>query len=127
MVAETMNNPKTEEIAGELRWYADFYEGSTLGLHLHRAADRLEELEAELSRLKAQQRWIPVTERLPEDDDDVLICAVDGDGNTVRAMTSYTHRMYGYNIEGWCPPWQYFSNTYIITHWMMLPETPKEE
>ena len=91
---------------------------------LRDAADRIEEL---LKEREGIPRWISVEDALPEDDVNVLICAVDGDGNTVRAMTSYTHRMYGYNIEGWCPPWQYFSNTYIITHWMPLPEEPKED
>lgn len=35
--------------------------------------------------------------------------------------------MHGYNIEGWCSPWQHFRNYYIVTHWMPLPEPPKEE
>ena len=74
-------------------------------------------------------RWISVEERLPEDDVNVLIYAVsNGDEmDSCIAMTSYTHHMHGFNIEGWYPPWQYFFFDYMITHWMPLPEPPKEE
>ena len=74
-------------------------------------------------------RWIRVEERLPEDDVNVLIYAVSNgdDVDSCIAMTSYTHRMHGFNIEGWRSPWQYFFFDYMITHWMPLPEPPKEE
>ena len=75
-------------------------------------------------------RWISVEERLPEDDADVLVYAVSNDDksrDSCIAMTSYTHNMHGFNIEGWRPPWQYFSYNYMITHWMPLPPAPKEE
>lgn len=68
-------------------------------------------------------RWISVEERLLEDDVNVLIYAVsNGDEvDSCIAMTSYTHHMHGFNIEGWHPPWQYFFFDYMITHWMPLP------
>lgn len=71
-------------------------------------------------------KWISVEERLPEDNLNVLVYAIGNNENSVIAMTSYTHNMYGYNIEGWCSPWQYFFYEYKITHWMPLPEPPKE-
>lgn len=73
----------------------------------------------------AMPRWISVEERLPEDDVNVLIYAVSNgdDVDSCIAMTSYTHRMHGFNIEGWRSPWQYFFFDYMITHWMPLPRT----
>ena len=69
----------------------------------------------ELSRLKAQQRWIPVTERLPEDDDDVLIMS----SGSISMGYYSTYNEY----------WADYINVYDdnVTHWMPLPEPPKED
>ena len=83
-------------------------------------ADMLEDLA------KRVPRWISVEERLPEDGVNVLVYGLGNNENSTIAMTSYTHRMYGYKIEGWCSPWQYFFHEYKITHWMPLPESPEE-
>lgn len=87
---------------------------------------------------KAQPRWISVTDRLPEYGQYVLLVAHgwnteygdiyigrlktvkadDGSGNfwgIVRPECEWS-------IEGW----SYF-RTPIVTHWMPLPEPPKEE
>lgn len=72
-------------------------------------------------------KWVSVEDKLPEDDVDVLVYALDNNKSSVIAMTSYTRHMHGYNIEGWCSPWQYFFCNYKITHWMPTPEGPKEE
>ena len=72
-------------------------------------------------------KWISVKDRLPEDDVRVLVSANSKIGDPVIAITHYTHRKYGYNIEGWIEPWQYFFYNHDITHWMPLPEPPKEE
>lgn len=74
--------------------------------------------------------WRSVENELPEFDEDVLVYAIGksnnfiGDG--VIAITSYTNNKYGFNIVGWNDPWQYFLTNYEITHWMPLPEPPKE-
>lgn len=82
---------------------------------------------AYIGKLEAQVlKWISVEERLPEDDVDVLVYAIGNNENSCVAMTSYTHNMHGYNIEGWRSPWQYFFYERKITHWMPLPEAPKE-
>lgn len=75
-------------------------------------------------------RWVSVNDRYPEDNVNVIVFARgigDNVNNTAMAITSYTHNMYGYNIEGWCNPWQYFHYGYKITHWMPLPMPPEEE
>ena len=89
-------------------------------------------LESKIRQLEAQSgtdtnvpRWISVEDEMPKDDVEVLVYAIGDKDSSVIAMTSYTHRMYGYNIEGWRSPWQYFFD-YKITHWMPLPEPPKE-
>ena len=68
-------------------------------------------------------RWISVEERLPEDDANVLVYAIGNNENSCIAMTSYTHNLHGFHIEGWRSPWQYFFYEHTITHWMPLPST----
>ena len=58
-------------------------------------------------------KWIPVTERLPEDDRQVLACTRKG-----KAFSAH----YDYKWKSWA-----VSNTVKITHWMPLPEPPKED
>ena len=72
-------------------------------------------------------QWISVKDRLPEDDVNVLVYAIGNNEESVIAMTSYTHNMHAYGIEGWRSPWQYFFHEYKITHWMPTPEAPKED
>lgn len=102
----------------------------TLGDDLAEAADRLENqnahiaaLQKEIEKLRRQvPRWIPVTERLPEDRSDVLVVA-------------YWHERWGVYM-GWCAPeraaWSVHigigdRNDVAVTHWMPLPEPPEVE
>lgn len=58
------------------------------------------------------QRWIPVEERLPEDDVEVL-----------------TRRATGMSVESRCGfGWVYdeYNGRWEVTHWMPLPQPPKE-
>lgn len=57
------------------------------------------------------QNWIPVSERLPEDDSHVLVARKNGDVDT---------DMY---IKSW---WKVDPAERRVTHWMPLPEPPKE-
>lgn len=69
-----------------------------------------------------ERRWIPVEERLPEDRSDVLVVA-------------YWHERWGAYM-GWCAPERAAWSVHVgigdrsdiaVTHWMPLPEPPKEE
>lgn len=71
----------------------------------------------EMSKLKAQQRWIPVTERLPEVSMRTLVSIDDCVG-----VAYFVH-----GNSGMC----FFSDytgkpLTFVTHWMPLPEPPKE-
>lgn len=77
--------------------------------------------------------WISVEERFPEIDTNVLVYAIgkiDGFiGDTVIAISRRcVFRLFPWNegIEVWENPWQYFTTDYDVTHWMPLPEPPKE-
>ena len=75
-------------------------------------------LQQEIEKLRGQlPRWIPVTERLPEDRSDVLVVA-------------YWHERWGVYM-GWCAPERAAWSVHIgigdrsdiaVTHWMPLPE-----
>ena len=74
-------------------------------------------------REESKPRWIPVTERLPEehvfvlirqDDDRIMIAErVDGD---------WWYRYFAYDVNRWDE-----NEQGAITHWMPLPEPPEEE
>ena len=83
---------------------------------------------AYINQLEARvPKWISVEDRLPEFNVYVLVYAVGKDDKKEITITSYTNSMYGLGITGWIAPWQYFSYNYKITHWMPLPEPPKED
>ena len=65
------------------------------------------------------QKWIPVTERLPEGMDWVLCACKDGE---VRILC-YDYIMDDWDIHG--RPTCY--GKAFVTHWMPLPEPPKGE
>ena len=96
--------------------------------YIQQLENHIGELTEKVSQFEAAHpKWISVKDRLPEDNLNVLVYAIGDNENSVIAMTGYTHKMYGYNIEGWRSPWQYFFYEYKITHWMPLPEPPKED
>ena len=103
---------------------------------MHEAAAAIEELQVDKAALNGtvtnllekikdlgKPRWIPVTERLPEEhvfvlirqDDDRMMVAerVDGD---------WWYRYFAYDVDRWDEDEQG-----TITHWQPLPEPPKEE
>lgn len=80
----------------------------------------------------AVPKWIPVTERLPEVGEDVLIYAVEKSDDfpgVIAISDRMIFRLFpsSEGVETWRSPWQYFMTDYEITHWMPLPDPPKEE
>jgi hypothetical protein len=83
-----------------------------------------------------EQRWIPVSERLPEEDTDVLIAYryKDGEGDIHHVhinITSYGTVCFGgssiYTLKGWRQPFEYFHDHYEVIAWMPLPKPCKAE
>ena len=79
----------------------------------HHAKEKLEWLKMIKDIAEYCSKWIPVTERLPEDNRKVLICSEKG---TVLIM-SYDH---------YWETWRGFSSIHV-THWMPLPKPPECE
>lgn len=76
------------------------------------------ELRARIAELEAQTRWIPVSERLPEDNVRVLI--FDGNG-----VAEAKHAL---SVKQWKTPDGYYYHGLgydWITHWMPFPEPPE--
>lgn len=75
-------------------------------------------------------RWIPVTERLPEEDKEVLISYryKEGEGNTSHSkidITSYGQMYFGGQkvgrVKHWRAPFEFFESNYEVIAWMPLP------
>ena len=121
------------------------------------AADLIERLTAENAALREKQRRIPVTERMPEPETDVLaVCNRNGyifvipaiyeDGKMLTQDSAWNWSdidCYGlydeeaddyYIPEGWWENRQFnpddvYNNPVdcAVTHWMPLPEAPEEK
>lgn len=120
------------------------------------AADLIERLTAENAALREKQRWIPVAERLPEPETDVLaVCNQNGyifvipaiyeDGKMLTQDSAWNwNDIYCYGLydeeaddyyipEGWWEDRQFnpddvYNNPVdcAVTHWMPLPGAPEE-
>ena len=73
----------------------------------------------ELRKLKEQTRWIPLAERLPEIGDRCL-CNV----KSFAFPGSFYHAILRYDKYGFVEGGIYTDD---VTHWMPLPEPPKED
>lgn len=87
-----------------------------------------------MGRLKAQdekqrmrrafnraQQWIPVTERLPDTDKDVLVYA------TTKFIGGFKIAIDKLEEGEQHPIWLYTHGWFEVTHWMPLPEPPESE
>ena len=104
-------------------------DGSCIETLMKQAADAIEErcqqvdkFAEEAARLYAKQpKWIPVTERLPEQKKAHYLCLLDDDSMAV---------VYWSKVPDWASKgeWTWHNpNWKEVTHWMPLPEPPKEE
>lgn len=106
----------------------EHYEGAILAL-----CDEVDRLRAELDAERERNRWIPVGERLPENNTEVLLLA------HVRSFEDWTKRrtrifLGSHNNKTWiCDGDMIFNGVNRIydyasvTHWRELPEPPECE
>ena len=75
--------------------------------------------EAERDALREKQRWIPVTERFPERDVQVLGWYKD------NPFSQYRPEVVAWNGNGWV---FVYAHRYVtkVTHWMPLPKAPED-
>ena len=82
------------------------------------------------------QQWIPVTERLPDEDGKYLVFEKSG-GRTNTSILRFAkdaRKVDKYDFKGrWKNAWYEYDSEWghytvgSVTHWMPLPEPPKEE
>lgn len=84
------------------------------------AADQIERDQKEIAELREKlPKWISVKERLPIDRLKKYLVAFRDAGGSIVDMARY------FPSDGWtCDNWDVPQN--LITHWMPLPEAPKE-
>ena len=106
------------------------YEHALVGASLVAAARlqdkvfEIQELKAELARLQAERRWIPVGERLPEEFTPVLTFSKDND-KPVTAILAAGFWWSNVDAAGfWSSNVDWALN---VTHWMPLPSVPESE
>lgn len=87
----------------------------------HEAEEALKKFQIAISN---KSRWIPITERLPEYMENVLV--TDGVFSGMGWRDWYDHHGTKPREDYWISP-NSNVNDLGITHWMPLPEPPKEE
>ena len=89
-----------------------------------RLATVINELELTPAVGAVTRQWIPVTERLPDNDDFVLVVA-SGQAGNIRLDNAFELGQFsmseGWILEMW-PEWE----DPKVTYWMPLPEPPNE-
>lgn len=127
-------------LVNALREHAEWAEGNqwetpiTLGDDLVEAADRIANqsthiaaLQQEIEKLRAQlPRWIPVEERLPEYGVRVLATDMYEEDDCTGI---WTREEYPDDPDGccWIDERGWWHAIDDVTHWMPLPEPPKEK
>lgn len=124
--------------------------------YIRQSADQIERDQKEIAELREKQQWIPVAERLPEPETDVLaVCNRNGyifvipaiyeDGKMLTQESAWNwNDIYCYGLydeetddyyipEGWWENRQFnpddvYNNPVdcAVTHWLPLPEAPEE-
>ena len=86
-----------------------------------RASAFIEYVNEMKRRLQSEARWIPVSERLPEENDPVLTIYSTRDGIGSIQKRCYVGSEMWYDFEDMCNVHQR-----NVTHWMPLPTPPTE-
>jgi hypothetical protein len=93
-----------------------------------RCADKHKQLAEwlkELKQLREQTRWIPVSERLPDTDDEFLCWYKYYHWSKEKVLPEYGLGCYLQNTQAWCGEVAQGKDVEVIA-WMPLPEPYKE-
>lgn len=126
-------NLKPEELVKALRHCSNDYpcktcpvelqkdESTCIGVLFKHCIDQIERDQKEIAELREKlPKWISVKERLPIDRLKKYLVAFRDVGGSIVDMARY------FPSDGWtCDNWDVPQN--LITHWMPLPEPPKED
>ena len=86
-----------------------------------------------IAALREQMEWISVKDRLPDDEQEVLVIAHGWDGRLVYVgshkrveaqkswLTGITNKSSEWSLWGWS-----YLKEPIVTHWLPMPEPPEE-
>lgn len=92
------------------------------GVRVYDGMCRVEDIAHSINNEPTINQWISVEERLPEPDTPVLVCVPDYSDTHRVLIARYD------DLWGWIGQWDgAISMRTQITHWMPLPEPPKEE
>lgn len=101
--------------------FASLYEPACTDLLLRHAADQIERDQKELAELREKiPQWISCKDRMPPDRTAKYLVTFRGVAGALVDVAKY------FPGDGWfCEDWPVSSQE--ITHWMPLPEPPKED
>ena len=92
---------------------------------IEKLTDRCARYAEEIAVLQARQKWIPVTERLPEGSDDVLAVVFGRPMQNIELIGALHIAAYCGDDAGWYVPEYPDWDAPRVTHWMPLPEAPE--
>lgn len=122
-MAEYIKNP----LSGKLRGVT-YEDGKIIDVHIRDTDDVVKVF------VPVRQEWISVDDRLPDDDQEVLVIAHGWDGRLVYVgshkrveaqksrLTGITNKSSEWSLLGWS-----YLKEPMVTHWMQLPPPPKGE
>ncbi len=94
---------------------------------IERLTDRCARYAEEIAVAQERTQWVPVEERLPEDDSDVLAIVYGRPEQNIELIGSIQIAAYSDYDAGWFVPEYPHWEDPCVTHWMPLPAGPEEE
>ena len=109
----------------------DFGESDHVSVMMIEAANAIEDLITALTAsnkviAKSKAKWVPVTERLPDAGKKVLVFAYGYDTITARMCKKTEDGYPVFECKGYDGIYLEMARAGRISHWMPLPEPPKE-
>ena len=120
--------PPAQPAPEEFEWCRDCKEYDQDAHCCHRWAKAIRKTVSELEETWPKQLWIPVTERMPENSEEVLITYIVNGNKNKRYTEMATY--YDGDNGFWASPWDEYrvAGTRIdVIAWMPLPEPYKED